>query len=186
MCAATGSPRSCTPQRAQLPQEHLRGAVNNERDRGQHELTDKRTFSQKIRYTLERESAARSERRMMKLLKASRTPNMAACVEDIHYLPDRSLNREVVARLAACRWLDQARNLVILGFIVRGEVVSRADTRSGGLPPQRHGSLLATRRPREPARRSTVLRSCRVEAPWRIPLLRPARAGRPPHDSDHE
>lgn len=48
-------------------------------------------------------------------MKASRTPHLAACVEDIHYLPGRTLNREVVARLAACHWVDQARNLVILG-----------------------------------------------------------------------
>ena len=46
---------------------------------------DEWTFSQKIRHALEQESAARGERRMMKLLKASRTPNPAACVEDIHY-----------------------------------------------------------------------------------------------------
>ena len=68
---------------------------------------DEWTFSQKIRHALEQETAARGERRMMKLLKASRNPNPAACVEDIHYLPDRSLNRDVVARLAACHWIDQ-------------------------------------------------------------------------------
>ncbi|WP_448710570.1 ATP-binding protein [Microbacterium profundi] len=45
----------------------------------------------------------------------SRTPNPAACVEDIHYLPGRSLNRDVISRLAACRWLDNGTNLVILG-----------------------------------------------------------------------
>src|SRR5690606_20014426 len=66
---------------------------------------DEWTFSQKIRHALEQETAARGERRMMKLLKASRTPNPAACVEDVRYLPDRSLNREVVARLAACHWI---------------------------------------------------------------------------------
>lgn len=76
---------------------------------------DEWTFSRKIRHALEHETAARTERRVMKLLKASRTPNPAACVEDIHYLPDRTLNREVAARLAACRWIDHATNLVILG-----------------------------------------------------------------------
>ena len=76
---------------------------------------DQWTFSQKIRHALERETAARSERRLLKLLKASRTPNPAACVEDIHYLQARSINRDVVARLAACHWVDRATNLVILG-----------------------------------------------------------------------
>jgi len=36
---------------------------------------DEWTFSQKIRHALDKEGAARSERRMLKLLKASRTPN---------------------------------------------------------------------------------------------------------------
>lgn len=76
---------------------------------------DEWTFSQKVRHALEQEIAARGERRMLKLLKASRTPNLAACVEDIHYLEGRTLNREVVARLAACRWVDHTTNLVILG-----------------------------------------------------------------------
>ena len=76
---------------------------------------DQWTFSQKIRHALEQETAARTERRVLKLLKASRTPNPAACVEDIRYLDGRNLNRELVARLAACRWIDQTHNLVILG-----------------------------------------------------------------------
>src|SRR5690625_45526 len=76
---------------------------------------DEWTFSAKIRHALAQETNARAERRMMKLLKASRTPNLAACVEDIHYLPDRNLTRDVVTRLAACRWIDQCANLVVLG-----------------------------------------------------------------------
>ena len=76
---------------------------------------DQWTFSQNIRHAHEQETAARTERRVLKLLKASRTPNPAACVEDIRYLDGRNLNRELVARLAACRWIDQTHNLVILG-----------------------------------------------------------------------
>lgn len=73
------------------------------------------TFSQKIRHALDQEITARGERRMLKLLKASRTPNPAACVEDIHYLDGRSLTRDVIERLAACRWIEHTTNLVILG-----------------------------------------------------------------------
>jgi DNA replication protein DnaC len=52
---------------------------------------------------------------VLKLLKASRTPNPPACVEDIHYLDGRNLNRDLIERLAACRWIDRTANLVILG-----------------------------------------------------------------------
>ncbi|MDO5745849.1 MAG: ATP-binding protein [Micrococcaceae bacterium] len=73
------------------------------------------TFSKKVRHALELETTARSQRRILKLLKESKTPNLAACVEEIHYLPDRTLNRNVIERLASCRWIENATNLVILG-----------------------------------------------------------------------
>lgn len=76
---------------------------------------DEWTFSQKILYAVEQEQTARQQRRTQKLLKASRTPNPQACIEELRYLPDRSLNREVIGRLASGQWIDQAQNLVILG-----------------------------------------------------------------------
>ncbi len=76
---------------------------------------DQWTFSQKIRHALDQETTARTERRVLKLLKAARTPNPTACVEDIHYLDGRNLNRDLIERLAACRWIDNTANLVILG-----------------------------------------------------------------------
>ena len=38
------------------------------------------TFSQKVLYALDKEVAARRERRINKLLKASRSPNLDACL----------------------------------------------------------------------------------------------------------
>lgn len=73
------------------------------------------TFSHKIHHALDIELAARDERRVHRLLKASYTPNPAACIEDIRYLPGRTLNRNVVDRLAACTWVNNATNVVILG-----------------------------------------------------------------------
>ena len=79
---------------------------------------DQWTFSQKIRHALEQETAARTERRVLKLLKASRTPNPAACVEDIRYLDGRNLNRELVARLRA-QLSPEERELVELVYTER-------------------------------------------------------------------
>ncbi|NWN86973.1 MAG: ATP-binding protein [Micrococcaceae bacterium] len=73
------------------------------------------TFSQKIHYAMDTELTARQERRTQKLLKASKSPNPEACVEEIRYLPGRNLNREHVGRLASCQWIDQTNNLVVLG-----------------------------------------------------------------------
>lgn len=73
---------------------------------------DEWTFSQKIFHALDKEITARQERRTQKLLKASRSPNPDACVEEIRYLPDRNINRELIARLSSCQWIDSTRNLV--------------------------------------------------------------------------
>ena len=45
------------------------------------------SFSDKVLYALDKEVAAKRERRVNKLLKASRSPNPDACVEDIVYTP---------------------------------------------------------------------------------------------------
>lgn len=76
---------------------------------------DEWTFSAKIRLALDKQITAKQERTTQKLLKASKSPNPDACVEDIRYLPDRNLNRELVSRLPSCQWLDAARNLVLIG-----------------------------------------------------------------------
>lgn len=76
---------------------------------------DEWTFSQKIAYAIDKEVTARSERRFANLLKASLSPNKAACVEDINYESGRNLTRELTTRLAHCQWVADARNVIILG-----------------------------------------------------------------------
>lgn len=73
------------------------------------------TFSQKVLYALDKEVAARRERRINKLLKASRSPNPDACLEDVVYAPDRNINPEQVSRLAHGQWCHLGQNTVILG-----------------------------------------------------------------------
>lgn len=73
------------------------------------------SFSDKIIFAVEKEVTARSERRFIKLLKASQTPLPDACVEEIRYTKDRNLNRELTSRLAHCQWIDHATNAIILG-----------------------------------------------------------------------
>ena len=73
------------------------------------------TFSQKVLYALDKEVAARRERRINKLLKASQSPNPDACLEDVVYAPDRNINPEQVSRLAHGQWCHLGQNIVILG-----------------------------------------------------------------------
>lgn len=76
---------------------------------------DEWTFSQKIAFALDKEVAARSERRFAKLLKASQSPNPDACVEKLDYRPDRNLNHELTTRLGSCQWVANATNVIVLG-----------------------------------------------------------------------
>ena len=73
------------------------------------------TFSEKIIFAVEKEVAARAERRFSKLLKASMTPQPDACTADIHYTTKRTLTRELTSRLAHCQWIQRATNIIILG-----------------------------------------------------------------------
>ena len=73
------------------------------------------TFSQKVLYALDKEVAARRERRINKLLKASRSPNLDACLENVVCTPDRNINPEQVSRLAHGQWCHLGQNIVILG-----------------------------------------------------------------------
>lgn len=73
------------------------------------------SFSDKILYSIDKQVAAKRERRVAKLLKASRSPNPNACVEDITYAPGRTINKEQISRLAHCQWCQNTQNIVILG-----------------------------------------------------------------------
>jgi DNA replication protein DnaC len=57
---------------------------------------------------------ARQNKRLRRLLKASGLPQ-SACVEDIDYRPDRKLNRQMIAMLSECGWIQNRRNLIITG-----------------------------------------------------------------------
>ena len=73
------------------------------------------SFPDKVLYALDKEVAAKRERRVNKLLKASRSPNPDACIEEITYAPSRTINKEQITRLAHCQWCQNAQNIVILG-----------------------------------------------------------------------
>ncbi|MGY6463995.1 ATP-binding protein [Corynebacterium sp. UMB8791] len=70
-------------------------------------------------YALDKEVAARRERRINKLLKASRSPNLDACLENVVCTPARNINPEQISRLAHGQWCHLGQNIVILGSTAR-------------------------------------------------------------------
>ncbi|WP_306594079.1 ATP-binding protein, partial [Corynebacterium striatum] len=69
----------------------------------------------KVLYALDKEVAARRERRINKLLKASRSPNLDACLENVVCTPASNINPEQISRLAHGQWCHLGQNIVILG-----------------------------------------------------------------------
>lgn len=81
-------------------------------------------FSQKIAFALDKEVAARSERRFAKLLKASQSPNPDACVEELDYRPDRNLARRVNDTVSSLSMGSQGHQRRCLRQIIGGENLS--------------------------------------------------------------
>lgn len=75
---------------------------------------DSCTFEEKIEMLLEAESSARRDRKIAKLIKQARFKLPAACVEDILYLPQRSLTKDRINRYAECSWVRDCEVMVII------------------------------------------------------------------------
>ncbi|VVE86055.1 Insertion sequence IS5376 putative ATP-binding protein [Pandoraea sputorum] len=73
------------------------------------------SFEERFGMVVDREIAWRDTRRLERLLKSAKLKNPQACIEDIEYRQSRGLDKTVVASLAACDWIRNARNLILTG-----------------------------------------------------------------------
>jgi DNA replication protein DnaC len=72
-------------------------------------------FDDRLTMLVQREVDWRDDKRVARLLKAAGLKVSAACIEDINWRANRSLDRSLVATLAGGDWLRHARNLLITG-----------------------------------------------------------------------
>ena len=70
-------------------------------------------FLEKVALAAEAEHEARHDRRVAKYNKEARFPNPMACVEDIIYLPNRTLSKDAVLRLHGCGYIQDGRNVIV-------------------------------------------------------------------------
>jgi len=70
-------------------------------------------FLDKVALATETEDRIRHDRRVEKRNKAARFSNPMACVEDIIYLPNRTLSKETVIRLANCEYIRNGHNVIV-------------------------------------------------------------------------
>ena len=76
------------------------------------ESFDELTFEEKVELCVDAEIEARDGRKIERAVRSARFKIKDACVEDIYYLPDRSITRDRIARLASCAWVEARENLV--------------------------------------------------------------------------
>ena len=78
------------------------------------EAYDDMTFEDKIGMCADAEIEARDSRKIDKAVRTARFKLKGACVEDIYYLPDRSITRDRIARLATCARAEARESLAII------------------------------------------------------------------------
>jgi len=82
---------------------------------------DHLSFTEKIELCTEAESHVRAERKIARLNKQAKFTLPHACIENIEYLPKRSLRRDGIARLAAGRFIDDGINVIIVSATGSGK-----------------------------------------------------------------
>ena len=80
-------------------------------DQGAAELA----FEERFGLIVDAEWAARKSNRLTRLIRGANFDFPGACLEDIEYRPDRELDKALITRLATCNYIQDRRNLMILG-----------------------------------------------------------------------
>ena len=73
------------------------------------------TFEERFGLLVDSEWAARKNSSMARLMRAANFDNPRACLEDLEYRPDRGLDKSLITRLSTCNYIQDRRNLMILG-----------------------------------------------------------------------
>jgi len=73
------------------------------------------TFDERFGMIIDSEYARRKNNKLGRLIKQAGFADPAACVEDIAYDVDRKLNANLIQSLASCAFIEDKRNLYIVG-----------------------------------------------------------------------
>ena len=72
-------------------------------------------FEERFSLLVDIEWSRRKNNRLAKLIRAANLDQSDACIENIEYHRDRKLDRGQITRLAACNYIQEKHNLIILG-----------------------------------------------------------------------
>ena len=75
----------------------------------------KLTFEERVGLMVDAEWTARQNNRLLRLIRNAGFAIPEACLEDIEYHPDRELDKNLITRLGTCNFIDEYRNIMIMG-----------------------------------------------------------------------
>ena len=78
-------------------------------------------FEERFGLLVDKEWAARKNNRLARLIKNANYAFPDAAIEDIEYRADRKLDKAQIARLSTCNYIDECRNIIILGATGSGK-----------------------------------------------------------------
>lgn len=73
------------------------------------------TFDERLSMLLSAEISSRENTKITRLLKQSKIRQFNATIENIHYSPQRGLNRALIASLSTCDWIRQHKSVLLTG-----------------------------------------------------------------------
>ena len=79
------------------------------------------SFEERFGIMVDIEWARRKSNRLLRLIQKADLKFGSASIEDIHYLPDRKLDKAQIARLASCQYITEKSNVIIMGAAGNGK-----------------------------------------------------------------
>ena len=78
-------------------------------------------FEERFGLLVDAEWVSRKNNRLKRLIRKADYAFPGACLEDIEYHADRKLDKTLIARLGTCGYIDDCRNVIILGATGSGK-----------------------------------------------------------------
>ena len=72
-------------------------------------------FEERVGLMVDQEWATRKNNHMNRLMKGAGFSVPSACVENIEYVPERKLNKELITTLSTCNYIREHHNVILLG-----------------------------------------------------------------------
>jgi len=94
------------------------------------------TFDERLAMIVDAEWDARRVNKRTRLLRQAGFPEPEANVADVHYDPDRKLDKVKITELSNCEWIRNHRNVLLTGASGAGNYGKFRIMLRNGLPPQ--------------------------------------------------